>query len=144
MMKSIVCPIAKAASETPDRPALIDASTSLGYKQLDSAVEAAVANLRGLGIKSRDVVAILDSNSIPYAILFYAAFRMGFVLMPLNTRLNQSDWRRQLNMADCRLVIYGDKFKSGIGKLHAANILMIDLQELMMITLSFFQNQIHL
>jgi O-succinylbenzoic acid--CoA ligase len=124
LIKTITCPVARAASETPDRVALMDASTSLTCKQLECAVEATITNLRGHGIRSGDVVAVLDNNSISYAILFYSAFRMGFVMMPLNTRLNQSDWQRQLDQANCQLIVYGEKFKSGISQLNVEPVLI--------------------
>jgi O-succinylbenzoic acid--CoA ligase len=105
MIKSIECPIKKVAGAAPDHPALMDNRQILTYKQLDEAVDLAVKNLQNIGVVPGDVVAVLANNSIPYAILFYAAFRLGFILMPLNTRLAESDWRDQLEKSRCRLLV---------------------------------------
>ncbi len=113
VIKSIRCPIRAAASSDPDRTALTDNRQSLTYAQLDAAINGAVKYIQQRGIASGDVVAVLDSNSNSYAILFHAAFRLGFILMPLNTRLTKSEWQQQMEDAGCRLLIAGDQFPRG-------------------------------
>jgi O-succinylbenzoic acid--CoA ligase len=112
LIKSIPCPIREAAGTFPDRTALIDTHQSFTYHRLDDAIDSAVTHLRERGIAPGDIVAVLANNSISYAILFFAGFRLGFTLMPLNIRLTESDWRNQLDKAECKLLVYGDRFKN--------------------------------
>ncbi len=123
MIRSIPCPIKEMASASPEQPALIDATHTITYSVLDREVDGIAAVITDKGIQPGDVVAVLTRNSIQSAIIFYAAFRHGFTLMPLNRRLKPSDWIGQMDEADCRLLIYNNEFP---GENLLANTLYID------------------
>jgi O-succinylbenzoic acid--CoA ligase len=104
------------AIEYPDRLALFDDRHAVSYGKLDILIDLAISNLRTKGVEEGNVVGILGQNSIAYAVMLFAAWRMGFVLMPLNCRLSPEDWNRQVATAGCRLLVldvdylpYGDR-----------------------------------
>ena len=110
MRKSIPCPVQITAAATPQHPALCDETRTLSYGQLDTAVDRLIAGLNRHGVISGDVLAVLAENSIEYAVLFFAAMRAGFILMPLNIRLSEPDWREQIVQSHCKLLVYDSAF----------------------------------
>ena len=127
VIKSIPCPIQIVASDSPDRFALTDGRRKVTYKELDCMIDQAIHHLRLKGVEAGNVVAVLDNNSISYAILFYAALRSGFILMPLNARLTSAEWRRQLNAAGCRLLVVAGQFTDAAKSL---DIELADIDEI--------------
>jgi o-succinylbenzoate---CoA ligase len=112
MRRSIVCPVKAGAAGFPRRVAVSDPARELTYEELDQLADSAVNRIAGYGIGEGDVVAVIGHNSVVYAILFLAALRSGFVLMPLNWRLNEAELSRQAHRADCRLVVHDGQFLS--------------------------------
>jgi O-succinylbenzoic acid--CoA ligase len=123
MNRSIHCPIKEITSASPEQPALIDATHTITYSVLDREVDRVAAVITDKGIQTGDVVAVLARNSIQLAIIFYAAFRYGFTLMPLNRRLKPSDWIGQMDETGCSLFICDNEFP---GENLLANTLSID------------------
>ncbi|MCP4567380.1 MAG: o-succinylbenzoate--CoA ligase [FCB group bacterium] len=110
-MKNIPCPISHNAADYPHRPALTSRSRIISYEELNHIVDATVVRLQERGIAPGDVVAALSWNTIEYTILFFAAFRLGFILMPLNCRLTPTDWDDQIMRAEATLLACGEEFK---------------------------------
>lgn len=121
-MDSISCPIRALAQSDPKRIALEHDGQQVPYLYLDRLVDSAVAVLNSSGIKPGDVVAVLSDNSIEYALLFFAAMRSGFILMPLNSRLKLNDYKEQMELAGCRLLIFQKKYADRIVNLDCQSI----------------------
>jgi O-succinylbenzoic acid--CoA ligase len=124
---SLACPIRQMAVDDPDRIALSDDREDISYAQLHRMVDSAIVNLNTRGIASGDVVAVLGKNSPAYAVLFFAAWRLGFILMPLNWRLSPQDWRSQLAAARCKLLVYDDEFRKSADQLEIASASLDDI-----------------
>lgn len=71
------------ARDRGDKTALIDDKGQLTYAEFDRQVDRAAAAMQRDGIAPRDVVAVCAANSIPYAVLFVAALRVGAAVAPL-------------------------------------------------------------
>jgi len=71
------------ASERPSHPALIEGDEQLTYAQLDALVDRAAAALQRDGVKQNDIVALCGVNTIPFAVVFLAALRVGAGAAPL-------------------------------------------------------------
>lgn len=127
MNRVIACPLRTAAVKSPDRIALSDPDRSMTFAEWDAAVAGTMEGFTARNIASGQVVAVLAWNSIEYAILFFAAWRYGVVLMPLNCRLTVDDWRRQLSTADCRLVVTDRRFQSQAADLGVPSVAMTDI-----------------
>jgi O-succinylbenzoic acid--CoA ligase len=59
----------------------------------------------GRGLNRGDRVCVIADNSIEYAVLIFAAYRIGATLVPLNTRLSQRAWTGCMKKAECRLLL---------------------------------------
>lgn len=77
----------------PDRPAVVDAATSLTHAELSHQVGRLTALLLSWGLQPGDRIVMLSKNRWEYAALFHAAARMGAVVVPLNWRLRLPELR---------------------------------------------------
>lgn len=71
------------AETRPAHIALIDATATVDYRELDKRVDRAVAALQRDGMQPRDVVALCAANSIDYVVVMLAALRAGGTFAPL-------------------------------------------------------------
>jgi acyl-CoA synthetase (AMP-forming)/AMP-acid ligase II len=95
-----------AATYAPDTAAVITETEHVTFAELVERVRrrgAQLAARTALG----DRVAVLAENRAEYVELYYAAPLAGRVLVPLNHRLHQDEWRATLARAGVRLV-YGE------------------------------------
>ncbi|HYB20260.1 MAG TPA: long-chain fatty acid--CoA ligase [Thermodesulfobacteriota bacterium] len=81
--------IGRWGRSSPDREALVDVvgNRRYSYGQLAKEVYRMGHFLGSLGIRKGDRVAVLSFNRAEYLTLFFAASRLGAILVPLNTRL---------------------------------------------------------
>jgi acyl-CoA synthetase (AMP-forming)/AMP-acid ligase II len=77
----------RSAAATPSRMALICEAQRLSCADLHDRVLRCVGALRSLGLGPGDRLGYLGFNSIDYAMLMQAAFRMGAIPVPINWRL---------------------------------------------------------
>lgn len=100
---------------SPDKVALKDASTgeTRTYAELNKEGEALASYLhRNHGVKKGDRIAVVSDFGMPYFILFAAAQKLGFVLVPLNQRLAPREIEYLLNNSEPILLVYEDKYAS--------------------------------
>jgi acyl-CoA synthetase (AMP-forming)/AMP-acid ligase II len=71
------------------------------FKELDSMAYSTSVNLRRLGIQEGSHVAIIDTNSIEWVLVFLALMRIGAVAVPINTRLTTVEMLWQIRKSDC-------------------------------------------
>ena len=71
------------ARARPDAPALTDADGTIDWATLDRRTDSIAARLQAEGVGKGDTVAMLGRNSIPHALVFCAALRIGAVAAPL-------------------------------------------------------------
>src|SRR5580692_11008915 len=74
-----------------DRIALVDGTTRVTYRELDDRVARAAGGLLALGIRKGDRIAVWLPNSIEWAVAFFAAARVGAVVVPINTGLSVAE-----------------------------------------------------
>ena len=87
---------------TPESVALIDADTDerWTYAELDEEVERTAGRLRSLGLGAGDQLGVHLGGSPAFVRLLHAAWRIGAILVPLNTRLSRPEFRAQINQVD--------------------------------------------
>ena len=80
--------LAERARVTPEKLALVcvESGARLTYAELNAGAEVRAANLRDLGIGPGDRFGILAHNSTTYLQLFFAAGKIGAIVVPLSTR----------------------------------------------------------
>src|SRR6476619_5927167 len=80
-----------AAIRTPQNTALVVANESLSYETLDQSATLLARWFLQEGLRPGDRVAIHWSNSFQTVELFFACFRAGLIVVPINTRLKASE-----------------------------------------------------
>lgn len=78
----------------PNEPALTCADITLNYRELNSHVNRVAHALLAAGVEPNDRIAVLAKNSLPYFSLYFAAAKIGALLVPLNY------WNRSAQHAD--------------------------------------------
>ncbi|MBV9496808.1 MAG: AMP-binding protein [Acidobacteria bacterium] len=105
------------ARVTPDRLALVSVETGerLTYAALDARCDAAAAHLAAHGIGAGDRFGLLAHNSVELIALFFAAGRVGAIVVPLSTRATEHELRGIA--ADCAMkaLFAGPEFDVDLG-----------------------------
>ena len=81
----------RTARRVPDKTAVIDGATRLTFAELDATVDRAAAALAAAGLRKGDRLALLCHNCWQFAVLNFAAARVGVVLVPINFMLNDAE-----------------------------------------------------
>ena len=97
--------LATAGAEMPERPAVRFDDDTLTYGGLDTAVALAAGVLRAAGVGPGDRVAIQLPNVPYFPILYFAAMRLGAVVVPMNPLLKGGEVAYHVSDADARLVL---------------------------------------
>lgn len=103
----------KWATYSPDRIAIkeYETSRSLTYLQLNNLGQQLVTWLQQrFHLQANDRVAILAENSLAHVVLFAAAQKANFTLVPINYRLSTSEIEYLLQDAQPRLLIAQDQY----------------------------------
>ena len=103
--------LADRAAVTPEALALVDTATETrwSYSGLDAAVEETAGRLAALGAAPGEQVAMLLSTRLRSVCLLHAAQRLGLQLVPLNTRLTETELADQLEALDPTMVVCGSE-----------------------------------
>lgn len=104
----------KWALYSPDKTALKEYETgrTLTYGQLNRLGNRMAFHLqRTFGVGKGDRVAVLAENCLEYVVLFAAAQKLGFILVPLNYRLAAPEIDFLLRNAEPRLVLAEAKYR---------------------------------
>ncbi|HEX7419713.1 MAG TPA: AMP-binding protein, partial [Thermoanaerobaculia bacterium] len=93
--------LAERSRVTPDKLALISIETGerLTYAQLSERTDRAAAAIRDAGVEPGDRYGLLAHNSIDYVAFFFAAGRVGAIVVPLSTRATAHELAQIV--ADC-------------------------------------------
>lgn len=85
-MPTIGSLLTMSAQRCPDRTALVFGTTRRTYRELDADVNRAAHALRRLGLSTGDRFALMAGNSDWFVIAFYAAAKLGAIVVPINPR----------------------------------------------------------
>lgn len=98
---------------SPEKIALKDGDTGLAltYGQLFHTSVAKAQALRSeYGIKKGDRIAVIANNDLDYVVLFFAAQRLGAILVPINFRLTYREVEHIVSDCEPALLIYQEAF----------------------------------
>jgi fatty-acyl-CoA synthase len=103
---------AKWALYSPQQTAVKEALTgrSMTYAELDEAANKAAAWLQQQGVRQGDRLVILAEFCVELVVLFGAAQKAGFILVPVNYRLSPREIDYLLGDADPAMVLVEPKF----------------------------------
>lgn len=99
------CPLKIAAKEEPLSLAYLAKDVALTYKELDALTELFVERLHGCNIRDGDRIAVLHPPCQELISLFFAAWRIGASICPLNLRLPTSQVESCLKRIEPKLFI---------------------------------------
>ncbi|MCW1384115.1 fatty acid--CoA ligase [Novosphingobium sp. KCTC 2891] len=99
------------AEDRPGRIALDGPDAVLTYGELEETTARAVGALAAMGIGKGDRIAWLGKNSALYFTLFFAAARVGVVMVPIGWRLAVPEAAWIAENAEAKAVFLGDGFE---------------------------------
>jgi HIP---CoA ligase len=94
----------RAADRFGDDEALVDHSTRLSFRELTERVDHVARALVGSGVQPGDRVALWAPNSAAWVVTSFAAYAVGAVLVPLNTRYRGQEAGHVLRTSRARLL----------------------------------------
>src|SRR5690242_21272498 len=97
-----------SAARFPARPALIDGERALTFRVFDRAADRAAQALLALGLAKGSRAAILSTNSIEFAVLYFGAARAGIILAALTTRATPRDLVYMLTKIGAEALFYSE------------------------------------
>ena len=100
----------EAAQDAPDVEALVIGDERITYAELWARVRLAAANLKRLGVRRGEHVAICLPNGLDWVVTWYAAGTIGAVTIPVNTRFKTDEIRYCLEQSDSVLLLTADRF----------------------------------
>jgi fatty-acyl-CoA synthase len=98
------------ASERGKAEALVTRDGRFTYPALLEKAKRAAGSLQALGIRKGDHVGILMGNDEHWLSLFYGAALIGAVTVPVNTRFKTAEIAFCLKQAECKLLVYVERF----------------------------------
>lgn len=94
------------AATRPSSTALRCGETALTWSELDEAMTNFGAALRARGARAGDRVALLGENSIEWVVAFLGSQRAQVIVVPMNTRLAESQIVQQVAKVDAKVVLH--------------------------------------
>lgn len=94
-----------SAKKHPSNTALVFLDSRISYKQLDSMVDAFTVSLHELGVKKGSRVGIFLPNFPHFVISYFAALRLGAIVVPCNPLYKDKELEYQLNDAGVEALI---------------------------------------
>lgn len=95
----------------PDNEALVMNSSRLTYQEMEAQVNRIADNFfYQFNVKKGDRIALLLGNSIEFALLVFAAAKIGTILVPLNTRSGEEELLYRINHSGAKIVVTDDEF----------------------------------
>ncbi len=107
------------SSIVPDQEILVFGGRRLTYAQFADQVSRFCAVFKQLGLRHRDVLAVLDTNSDLYIASYYAAAKAGLTFLPLNYRAKEAELEYMINTADAKVLLVGDRYLDLVGRIRA-------------------------
>ena len=94
-----------AAARWPQAEAVLYEGDRWTFAQIDAQVDEAARALLARGIRKGDSVGLWITNCPEFIVAFYAAAKVGAIVVPMNTRYRADDIRFVIRHAECKLLI---------------------------------------
>lgn len=119
----------RRASYHPDRPAVCWRECWISYGELHERARHAAGVLARQGIEPGDRVGLLALNHPAYLELFFAAPLLGFVLVPFNNRLGDTELQSLAAYTQPKITFYGPGFSGAAEGMDTTALPLDALQE---------------
>ncbi len=94
------------ARRTPENEALRFDGKSISYAALNAKVNILANALKGEGLNKGDKVALIIQNSDRTIVSYFAALKLGCVVVPISNSISPWEIQRIINTADIKMVIF--------------------------------------
>ena len=98
------------AAAYPDHPFLVGNGLRLTFAEADEKVDGYAAGLAECGLGRGDALALWLPNVPEWVLLWFAAARLGAMLVPLNTRYRAQEARFILEQSDAKILVLADRY----------------------------------
>lgn len=98
------------AGRLPDKIALIEEDITLTFGETLTRVETLSGHLAAMGVSPGDRVALLLPNCIEFCIAYFAALRLGAIVVPLNNRLAPKEFTYIVNDCSPKTLVLGYQY----------------------------------
>ena len=105
--------LSERARVTPGRTALVSIETGqrFTYAELNERAERAAATLQELGVEKGDRFGLLAFNCPEFLDFFFAAGKIGAIVVPLSTRATAHELTHIITDCGMKLLLYGPEFE---------------------------------
>jgi fatty-acyl-CoA synthase len=100
----------RTAQRFPDKLAVVDGTTTLTFAQFEATVDRTAAAIAAAGLAKGDRLALLSRNCWQFAVLDFAAARVGVVLVPINFMLGPDEITFVLERSGAKGFVVEDGF----------------------------------
>ena len=107
-MQFFECPFSLHARKNPALPALVVKEKKWTYLECHQLIHAITVNLKSLGVKKGDIVALFPTQTIGTPLIFFALYRLQAIACPLNTYLPIESIVKQLDHLQATFFLYPD------------------------------------
>ena len=104
----------KIAWRMPEKTALIFEDKFITYRELNEGANRVAHFLKEKGIKKGDRIAVYLRNCPEFLEVYFAAAKLGVILVTLNFRLTGSETEYELNNSGSRLLVFHDVYATFI------------------------------
>ncbi len=99
-----------ATAICPDRDCIIFEGKRQSYTRTSERVNRLANALAGMGVVKGDRVAVLQVNCPQYLEAYFAAAKLGAIMVPLNFRAKQEELSYMLGNAEAKVLFAGDRY----------------------------------
>jgi len=99
------------ARKTPDSEAFVFQHNRLTYSQFNERVNRFANSLLQLGFESGDKISVLSMNCTEVVECYFAIWKIGGVVVPLNFRMVGPEVQYQANQSDSKAVVFNGMFQ---------------------------------
>jgi len=99
-----------ASAICPERDCTVFEGVRLSYAQTNERVNRLANALAGMGVEKGDRVAVLQVNCPQYLESYFAAAKLGAIMVPLNFRARQDELSYMLENAGVKALLTGDRY----------------------------------
>ncbi len=101
----------RAVESNPDGTAVVSGSQRLSYRELSENVDRLAQGLRTMGVSPGDRVALWMVNRTEWLLTYFAAARIGALLVAVNTRYTPAECLHILRVAEANVLVLQDEFR---------------------------------
>jgi len=124
--RSIGAALQRNAQLYPYDEAVTDGTVRLSWQELSQRVESACAQLRNLGIKAGDRIAVVLSNQIEALVLYWACALWKAVFVGANPRLGRDDLHRIIEHSGASLLFIAESVDPGAIPANVRSVVVIE------------------